>query len=116
MAEAANGIARLFPGIAKAQFPNYVAGLSTYMPDGKIVLGPVPGQPEFLAASGCCGSGIVQSAGMTVTQSGTVADLALGRTPSIDISPFRPNRFGPVDPFNGEFRGLCAASRANKSK
>ncbi len=112
LAEAANGIARLFPGIAKAQFPNYVAGLSTYTPDGKIVLGPVPGQPGFLVASGCCGSGIVLSAGI----GGTVADLALGRTPSIDISPFRPDRFGPVDPFNGEFRGLCAASRANKSK
>jgi 4-methylaminobutanoate oxidase (formaldehyde-forming) len=112
LAEAAENIARFFPGIVEAQFPNYVAGLSTYTPDGKIILGSVPGLSGFLAASGCCGSGIVLSAGI----GGTIADLALGRAPSIDIAPFRPDRFGPIDPFSVEFRDRCAASRANKSK
>ncbi len=112
LAEGADAIARFFPGIVEAQFPNYIAGLSTYTPDGKIILGPVPGLSGFLAASGCCGSGVVLSAGIGAT----VAELALGRTPSIDIAPFRPDRFGSVDPFSAEFRARCAASRANKSK
>ena len=111
LAEAAAGLARFIPGIAGMQFPNYIAGLSTYTPDGKIILGPVPGLSGFLAAAGCCGSGIVLSAGT----GRTIADLALGRTPAIDITPFRPDRFGPVDPFSMEFRALCAMSRANKS-
>jgi len=111
LAEAAEDIQRFFPGILKAQFPNYIAGLSTYTPDGRIILGPVPGLSGFLAATGCCGSGIVLSAGMGQA----IAELALGRTPSIDITPFSPDRFGPIDPFSLEFRERCAASRANKS-
>jgi sarcosine oxidase subunit beta len=111
LAEAAEDIKRFFPGIVEAQFSNYIAGLSTYTPDGKIILGPVPGLSGFLAATGCCGSGIVLSAGIGIT----IAELALGRSPSIDITPFRPDRFGPTDPFSTEFRARCASSRANKS-
>ena len=110
LAEASDGIGRFFPGIADAQFANYIAGLSTYTPDGKIILGPVPGLSGFLAAAGCCGSGIVLSAGV----GSAIADLALGRTPSIDIAAFRPDRFVPIDPFSAEFRGRCGASRTNK--
>lgn len=45
-----------------------------------------------------------------------IADLALGRDPDFDITPFRPERFGPVDPFSSEFRERCAAARAAKSR
>jgi sarcosine oxidase subunit beta len=110
LAEASDGIGRFFPGITDAQFANYIAGLSTYTPDGKIILGPVPGLSGFLAAAGCCGSGIVLSAGI----GSAIADLALGRSPSIDISAFRPDRFGPIDPFSAGFRDRCGASRTNK--
>jgi 4-methylaminobutanoate oxidase (formaldehyde-forming) len=112
LAEAAEGVGRFFPGIVDAQFVNYVAGLSAYTPDGKIILGPVPDLSGFLAAAGCCGSGIAHSAGI----GSAIADLALGRAPSIDITAFRPDRFGPIDPFSAEFRDRCAAARANKSR
>ncbi len=111
LAKAAKGIGRFFPGIADAQFANYIAGLSTYTPDGNIILGPVPDLSGFLAATGCCGSGIVLSAGI----GNTIAELALGQAPSVDITPFRPDRFGHIDPFSVEFRDRCAAARANKS-
>jgi 4-methylaminobutanoate oxidase (formaldehyde-forming) len=112
LAEAAEGVGQFFPGIADAQFANYIAGLSAYTPDGKIILGPVPGLSGFLAAAGCCGSGISLSAGI----GSAIADLALHRTPGIDISAFRANRFGSVDPFSTEFRERCATARANKSR
>ncbi len=112
LAEAAAGVGRFFPGIHEAQFANYIAGLSAYTPDGKIVLGPVPNVRGFLAAAGCCGSGIALSAGIGAA----IADLALGRDARFDIDAFRPDRFGTVDPFSLEFRDRCAASRANKSR
>ena len=112
LSEAAEGVGQFFPGIFDASFPNYIAGLSAYTPDGKIILGPVPGVSGFLAAAGCCGSGIALSAGI----GSAVADLAQDRVPSFDIAPFRPDRFGPTDPFSTEFRDRCAAARANKSR
>ena len=112
LAEAAEAVVRFFPGIAEAQFANYIAGLSTYTPDGNIILGPVPGVSGFLAATGCCGSGVVLSAGI----GSAIAELALDRVPRIDLAPFRPDRFGRVDPFGAAFRERCAAARANKSR
>jgi len=31
-----------------------------------------------------------------------------------DLQPFRPDRFGAVDPFSEEFRTRCAAARSAK--
>jgi 4-methylaminobutanoate oxidase (formaldehyde-forming) len=67
-----------------------VAGLSTYTPDGALVLGAVPGIEGFIAAAGCCGSGVALSGGIGAA----VSDLALGDTPRFDLAPFDPARFG----------------------
>jgi len=112
LVEAAEGVGKFFPGIADAPFANYIAGLSAYTPDGRIILGPVPGVSGFLAAAGCCGSGIALSAGIGTA----IADMALARPPRFDLTPFRPDRFGPTDPFSIEFREQCADARANKSR
>ncbi len=45
-----------------------------------------------------------------------MADLVLGHEPAVDISPFRPDRFGNIDPFSQDFRDQCAAARASKSR
>lgn len=112
LGDAFDGIASLFPGVASAQFSSYIAGLSSYTPDGKIILGAVPGVSGFYAAAGMCGSGITLSAGV----GDAVADLVLGQEPVMDLSPFRPDRFGKVDPFGQDFRDQCAAARASKSR
>ncbi|MBT4889894.1 MAG: FAD-binding oxidoreductase [Rhodospirillales bacterium] len=112
LADASEAVAQFFPGIMQAQFSSYVCGLSSYTPDGEIVLGPVPGIDGFLAASGACGSGITLSAGI----GDVIADLALSQQPVFDITTFRPDRFGPVDPFSEHFRAQCAAARASKSR
>ncbi len=112
LANAYEAVAQFFPAIESAQFSSYICGLSSYTPDGEIILGPVPGVSGFYAAAGACGSGITLSAGM----GDVIADLALGRKPAFDIAPFRPDRFGQVDPFGEPFRERCAAARASKSR
>lgn len=112
LATAYAAVAQFFPAIERAQFSSYICGLSSYTPDGEIILGPVPGVSGFYAAAGACGSGITLSAGM----GDAIADLALERKPAFDIAPFRPDRFGQVDPFGEPFRERCAAARASKSR
>lgn len=112
LADAYEGLAQFFPAIESARFSSYMCGLSSYTPDGEIVLGPVPGVSGFYAAAGACGSGITLSAGM----GDAIADLILGRQPDFDVAPFRPDRFGRIDPFCEPFRARCAAARASKSR
>jgi 4-methylaminobutanoate oxidase (formaldehyde-forming) len=110
LANASKTVAQFFPAIESAQFSSYICGLSSYTPDGEIILGPVPGVSGFYAAAGACGSGITLSAGI----GDAIADLVSGRRPEFDITPFRPDRFGQVDPFGEPFRDQCAAARASK--
>ena len=112
LADAFEGLRQFFPAIANAQFSGYMCGLSSYTPDGEIILGPVPGVSGFYAAAGDCGSGIALSAGIGEA----ITDLILGQNPTFDVEPFRPDRFGRVDPFCESFRAQCAASRASKSR
>lgn len=112
LADGYEAVAQFFPAIENARFSSYICGLSSYTPDGEIILGPVPGVSGFYAAAGACGSGITLSAGM----GDVVADLVLGRKPAVDVTPFRPDRFGQVDPYSESFRERCAAARASKSR
>ncbi len=112
LAAAADDVARFFPGIIDARFSDYICGLSSYTPDGRIILGPVPGVSGFWAVAGACGHGIALSAGM-----GHLAtDLILGKQSASDWAEFSPGRFGPVDPFEAAFRVRCAVARAAKSR
>ena len=111
LANAYDGLAQFFPAIELAQFSAYISGLSSYTPDGEIILGPVPDITGFYAVAGDCGSGVTLSAGM----GDIVSDLALDLKPAFDISRFRPDRFGKVDPFGERFRKRCAMARASKS-
>lgn len=112
LANAYEGLAQFIPAIDTARFSGYISGLSSYTPDGEIILGSVPGVTGFYAAAGDCGSGITLSAGM----GGAIADLALEQEPAFDMTPFKPDRFGRVDPFGEPFRSRCAMARASKSR
>ncbi len=108
--EGAGPLRTYFPSLDALHFVRFMAGLSAYTPDGEFVLGPVPGAARFFAAAGCCGSGIACSGGIGLG----VAEAALGCIPSFDLAPFRPDRFGAIDPFTLAFRERCAASRSGK--
>ena len=111
LADAVEAISKFFPIVLQAEFCNYVSGLSTYTPDGHILLGAIPGMRNVFAAAGCCGNGIALSAGI----GSAISALARNEEPQFDLAPFAPDRFGFVDPFSQAFRDLCAAARAAKS-
>lgn len=111
LTEAMDEISAFFPALRHARFSSYVSGLSTYTPDGSILLGAVPGTSGLFAAAGCCGSGVTLSAGV----GSAVAALVRGEDPGFDLTPFAPGRFGRVDPFSDRFRDRCAAARGAKS-
>ncbi len=105
-------LARFFPDLEKVRFESYVAGLSAYTPDGHFLLGEIGAAPGLFVAAGCCGSGVMASAGIGDALAGLIA---AGRSDH-DLSPFDPARFGEVDPASPEFQARCAAARASKAQ
>lgn len=101
---------RFLPALDSIGIRAHIAGFSTYTPDGLPVFGAIDGIPNLLFAGGCSGAGIAISGAVGLT----LAELAVGLAPSLDVDAFRTNRFGPADPFDAGFRGRCAAARARK--
>ncbi|MCU0893920.1 MAG: FAD-binding oxidoreductase [Rhodospirillales bacterium] len=99
------------PALDDVGIRSYVAGVSTYTPDGLFLAGPVPGIAGLFAASGCCGAGVAASGGLGLL----LAELILDELPSIDPAPVSLDRFGAIDPRSAEFRARCAAARSAKA-
>jgi len=97
-------------GLGDVPVAHYVSAASGYTPDGKFVLGTWPGLDGFVAATGCCGAGIACSGGV----GRAAAALVAGEAAPWDLSAFRPDRFGRVDPADPAFLQRCADARANK--
>jgi len=98
------------PSLADVNIRHYISGPSCYTPDGNYVIGAAPGLYNVYLASGCCGSGISTSGGVGKS----IAELVFGRSTSIDISAFSPDRFTDFDPFDPAFQEKCASSRFQK--
>ena len=103
---------RVFPKIENANFSSYISGLSSYTPDGEIILGSIKEIDGFYVAAGDCGSGVSLSGGIGSVMSELILD---GRS-HLDIGSFKPDRFGKVDPFDSEFLKQCAKARSAKSR
>lgn len=110
LAGIAPALARLSPTLIEVGIRHHVSGLSTYTPDGRYVLGALPGLDGLLVASGCCGSGVAASGGIGQA----LAELAAGRTPFVDLAAFAPARFGSIDRFSPDWLSRCGAARAGK--
>lgn len=112
LVEQAGALRHIIPCVDEWRFAHHIAGLSNYTPDGKFVIGAVPDIEGLLLAGGCCGSGVAASGGFGQV----ILDLVRGVEPAIDITHYRPDRFGKVDPTSGAFRERCAAARSGKSR
>jgi 4-methylaminobutanoate oxidase (formaldehyde-forming) len=108
--ERGEALSRFIPRLDELGMVHYIAGLSTYTPDGKFVIGRAEGVGGLVIATGCNGNGVAASAGIAHL----VADIIHDRRSPIDIAPFVPDRFGAVDAYSSAFRERCSAARGSK--
>ncbi|MBL8259347.1 MAG: FAD-binding oxidoreductase [Candidatus Competibacteraceae bacterium] len=108
--EGAPALRHFLPALDRLEIAHHIAGLSTYTPDALPVLGPAPETAGFLAASGCSGAGIALAGGVGAS----IAALAANRARPFDVTPFRLERFGPINPFSPAFRRACEQARSSK--
>ena len=80
---------RFLPGLS-AEGGRQWMGFRPSMPDSLPVIGPSRASPHIVYAFGHGHLGLTQSAGT----GRLVADLLVGKPTAIDVSPFRPGRFG----------------------
>ncbi|MEV1331183.1 glycine oxidase ThiO [Micromonospora costi] len=89
----------LVPELAEYDLVETAAGLRPGTPDNAPILGPLPGRPDVLAATGHHRHGIV----LTPVTADLIADLVTTGVPDPLLDPFRPERFGRTteeDPWN----------------
>ena len=85
----ARGAATMVPAMGELRFREAWAGLRPATRDLLPVLGPSPTVPNVIWATGHYRSGILLSA----LTGEAIADLAAGRKPAIDLTPFSAERF-----------------------
>lgn len=85
---------RLAPVLAQARFRDAWAGLRPATPDGLPAIGPAPGLPGLVVATGHFRNGVL----LAPVTGRLVTDLVLGKAPPEDAAVFRPDRFatGPT--------------------
>ena len=79
----------LVPELSRAPFASAWGGLRPGTPDGRPILGPVKGWEGLFLATGHYRNGVLLSA----ATGESIAALALGEAPSVDVSPFSQERF-----------------------
>jgi glycine/D-amino acid oxidase-like deaminating enzyme len=90
-AQIAGGAASLVPAIGTLALLSTWSGVRPTSPDGRALIGAVPGVAGLFVAGGHGGQGVSLGAG-----SGRLAaELVLGEAPYVDPAPFDPARFLP---------------------
>lgn len=84
----AQAAARLFHGVEPGDYTEWM-GHRPGTPDSLPVIGPLPGTPTILCAFGHGQTGLTGAA----STGRLIADLVAQRRPSVDPSPYRPDRF-----------------------
>ncbi|MDX2595490.1 MULTISPECIES: NAD(P)/FAD-dependent oxidoreductase [Streptomyces] len=85
------GAIGLFPFLERVRALRTYAGFRPYLPDHLPAIGPDPRLPGLYHACGHEGAGIGLSTGTGLL----IAQALTGKTPDLDLAPFRPERFGP---------------------
>lgn len=91
---------RIFPQFKEAKIVQRWGGMIDAMPDTVPVISPIDAVPGLIVGTGFSGHGF----GIGPGAGRLLADLALGREPIVDPSPFRHSRFNdgsPIRPLGG---------------
>jgi glycine/D-amino acid oxidase-like deaminating enzyme len=89
LAEGQRNLIKAFPAFSDMKVAASWGGLVDAMPDAVPVIGEVPRLPGFYLATGFSGHGF----GIGPGAGRVIAELVSGATPSIDMTPFRLERF-----------------------
>ncbi|MFE7076320.1 NAD(P)/FAD-dependent oxidoreductase [Streptomyces sp. NPDC057620] len=89
----AAGATRLFPFLTEVRAMRAYLGFRPYMPDHLPAVGPDARVPGLFHACGHEGAGI----GLATGTGHLIAQVLTGRTPDLDLAPFRPDRFPDSD-------------------
>jgi glycine/D-amino acid oxidase-like deaminating enzyme len=84
-------------------------GLPTMTPDGRPILGPIPGLDGFVIASGCCVGGLSLSPAIGQV----LAELIHGGRPSLALDAFSISRFAGEYEAEHMLRDACRQEYAN---
>ncbi|GIH99889.1 NAD(P)/FAD-dependent oxidoreductase [Planobispora takensis] len=84
----------LFPGLAGRKVIRAYCGFRPYCPDHLPVIGEDPRAPGLHHACGHEGAGI----GLAPATGHLIAQVLTGTRPDLDLTPFRPDRFGEETP------------------
>ncbi|CDO35337.1 FAD-binding oxidoreductase [Novosphingobium sp. KN65.2] len=87
--EAMRNLIAAWPVFAKAKIAQEWGGMIDVTPDSMPVIGPVARLPNLTLATGFSGHGF----GTAPAAGEIVADLVTGKTPALDPTPYRPDRF-----------------------
>jgi D-hydroxyproline dehydrogenase subunit beta len=79
----------LFPALSQVKAMRSYLGFRPYLPDHLPAIGPDPRAPGLLHACGHEGAGI----GLAPATGHLLAQVLTGKTPDLDLTPFRPERF-----------------------
>ena len=109
--EGAEAFQKYLPCFGELAIAHYVAGYSTYVPDGMLAVGPLAGVPGLYSAAGCSGGGVAMAGGVGAA----LAQMITGSQPGFDMKPHDPARFGCFDPFSAEWGQRCASARSCKT-
>lgn len=85
----AAGATQLFPFLADVRALRAYVGFRPYLPDHLPAIGPDPRVPGLHHACGHEGAGI----GLATGTGHLIAQALSGKTPDLDLAPFRPDRF-----------------------
>ena len=85
-------VADQVPALPGVPIAEHRGGLFTMTPDGRFLLGPMPGLEGFWLATGCNGSGFSLASGA----GRVLAEWITAGAPSIDLSSLHPGRFADL--------------------
>ncbi|MGD0415751.1 MAG: FAD-binding oxidoreductase [Terriglobales bacterium] len=92
--------ARRLPKLAGAEVMRGVTGVYDVTPDSRPLFGPVPGIEGLHLCAGFSGMGFKISPAIGLVMSELIID---GKARTVDITPFRPNRFQEGQPIKADF-------------
>lgn len=99
----ARELSDVIPALTQARVRERSSGLPTWTPDGRHILGRAPGLEGYVVLAGCNESGVTHGPGLARL----AAELALDGRADADLSPYRVDRFPPLD--EGELRRQAEA-------